>query len=69
MNEAPFPLTHTVFGFKWGPALVQRITEFDRGVVFSIETDAGRRLQVFVSAKGRSIQIHEDGTPWKKVKE
>lgn len=51
----------TPFGFKWGPALVERCCTLpgDRRVI-TIRTDH-RQLDVYVSATGRSVRVFERG--------
>lgn len=56
----------TEFGFKWGPALVQRLTIFRSGEksearIIQIKTDAGREIEVYVSKTGRSLRVWRDG--------
>ena len=49
------------FGFKWGPMWVTRIARLGtRGRVLQVRTDH-RKIEVFVSDKGRSIRVWRDG--------
>lgn len=67
--SATFPGWDTPYGFKWGPATIERMADFPQGLVMSLKTDGGRDLQIYVSAKGKSVRIHDkDGTEWKPSK-
>lgn len=57
----------TQYGFTWGPMEVTRITSFSRGKnrgtsrILELNTDAGRKLQIYVSPTGRSVRVWRDG--------
>ena len=63
--------SETTYGFKWGAALVQRMTSLtDRKgvvnrVVIGITTDSGKHIDVYVSGSGRSLRVFSDGKEWK----
>ena len=50
----------TNYGFTWGPATIQRMSEIDGATCTQIRTDA-HKLNVYVSPKGRSIRAWLDG--------
>jgi hypothetical protein len=51
----------TPYGFKWGPALVERRMEFEGRVCIGVITETGRRVDVYVSRTGRSVRVFENG--------
>lgn len=63
-----FPGEDTKYGFQWGPATIERMAEIPQGIVMSLKTDAGKYLQIYVSAKGKSVRIHEGIVEWKPTK-
>jgi hypothetical protein len=65
MSDPNFPGHMTPYGFKWGPATVERMAELPNGLVIMLKTDAGRDFQIYVSAKGKSVRIHEKSVEWK----
>jgi hypothetical protein len=68
MTRAPvIPLTEiTRFGFRFGAALVERACDLPAGrTVTTVTTDAGKRLDIYVSRTGRSLRVFADGQEWK----
>lgn len=65
MSDSKFLGRDTKYGFQWGPATIERTAEVPEGIVMSLKTDAGKYLQIYVSAKGRSVRIHEGNVEWK----
>lgn len=65
MSEPDLPFAVTRYGFKWGPAQVERLASHEGSVVLSLLTDTGRRLQLYVSPTGRSVRIYERGKQWR----
>ena len=56
----------TRYGFKWGPAEVSLLAHFRKGEkretrVFRVETDAGQKIEIYVSRTGRSLRVFRDG--------
>lgn len=51
----------TEFGFEWGPMTVTRAATIPSGYVLNIKTDAGREIDVYVSAQGRSLRVFGRG--------
>ena len=49
------------YGFRWGQVDVTRIATIGERKVLSVDTDY-RHLEVYVSAKGRSVRVWLDGT-------
>lgn len=50
----------TRHGFRWNAALVERHCSLPEGrVVIGITTDAGRKLDIYVSRTGRSIRVYD----------
>ncbi len=58
---SPQPVTDGPYGFAWGPLNVVRYAEIDGRVVLGLETDTGRRFEVYVSPTGRSLRVFEKG--------
>ncbi len=50
------PVT-TPYGFKWGAVNVQRAASIDGRIVLTISTSAGKSIDVYVSAEGRSLRV------------
>lgn len=49
-------VTVTQYGFKWGPAVVERLAHVEgRGRVLEVRTDHAR-VQIYVTEKGRKIE-------------
>lgn len=51
----------TGFGFTWGPCEVQRAFEVNGQICIRLLTDAGHRIDVYVSQAGRSVRVWRDG--------
>jgi hypothetical protein len=52
----------TDFGFRFGPALVERAMSLPEGrVVVTVKTDAGREIDIYVSRTGKSLRVFEKG--------
>lgn len=68
MSDSKFLGRETKYGFKWGPATIERMAEIPQGIVMSLKTDYGKYLQIYVSAKGKSVRIHENNVEWKPSK-
>lgn len=68
MSDPNFPGHMTPYGFKWGPATIERMAEIPQGIVMSLKTDYGKYVQIYVSAKGKSVRIHENNVEWKPSK-
>jgi hypothetical protein len=49
--KPPAPLQHTIFGFEWGPLIVERCTENAGHVVVMLKTSKGA-LEVAISPRG-----------------
>lgn len=54
----------TRFGFWWGAALVERVAcirrkrnDVEDHVILGITTDAGVKLEVYISPTGRSVRV------------
>ena len=52
-------ITPTEYGFKWGAAEVRRTMSIDGRVVLTISTTAGKAIDVYVSAHGRSLRVFD----------
>ncbi|QYC53743.1 hypothetical protein SEA_LEROY_77 [Gordonia phage Leroy] len=52
-------ITPTEHGFKWGAAEVRRTMSVDGRVVITIATTAGKAVDVYVSAEGRSLRVFD----------
>ena len=54
-------LVTTPYGFRWGPARVERLASIDRGrgeyVIIRV-WGSGRCVDVYVSPQGKSIRVH-----------
>lgn len=62
MSDAPWDrLTHSDYGFAWGPVLVERAAEFRGTGVIRLTTDTGAQINVYVSRTGKSIRAFKDG--------
>lgn len=63
MSEAaePVPFAVTKYGFKWGAMEVTRVSEIDGQVCISVRTEAGRRIDIYASKKGRSLRAFQYG--------
>lgn len=52
---------NTQYGFRFGAMMVTRLFTLDGRVCVEITTDAGKSIQVYVSAAGRSLRVFGDG--------
>lgn len=52
----------TEYGFTWGAAEVTRLFEIDGRVSFQVTTEAGRRIEIYVSPKGQRIRVFNKET-------
>lgn len=51
-------LEGTPYGFRWGPATVERVASAPRvGVVIAVVTRHGKRVYIRVSPSGRKISV------------
>lgn len=68
-SNRPEPrLTPGLYGFAWGPMSVTRVAENKGTVVLDINTDAGKRITIYVSPTGRSVRVFDvDGAEWKPL--
>ncbi len=58
----------TPYGFRFGAALIERHMSLPDGrVCVGVTTDAGRKLDIYVSAAGRSVRIFEKGQEYARV--
>jgi hypothetical protein len=50
------------YGFRWGPLVVQRVCHDAKkfGYVLSVETDAGKQIEIRVSPKGTKIEVERN---------
>lgn len=51
----------TQHGFRFGAMVVARLFTIDGRVCIEIATDAGKSIQVYASATGRSLRVFGDG--------
>jgi hypothetical protein len=68
MSEPEYMLTQGEYGFAWGPLSVTRVTTLRGTAVIDIDTDAGKRLTVYVSPTGRSVRVFSQGQEWLPVR-
>jgi hypothetical protein len=54
-------LVSTLHGFNFGAAIVEATAEFPEHTVITIRTEAGRRLEVYCSKRGRSLRVFIPG--------
>ena len=50
-------MIETEHGFQWGAAEVARCMSIDGRVVLTVKTSAGKTIDVYVSAEGRSLRV------------
>lgn len=50
----------TVHGFKWAAMELTRHAEINGAVWFQVTTTAGQSIDVYVSAKGRSLRVFKN---------
>lgn len=57
------------YGFRWGPLVVTRWATFPgkngESHVLAVETDAGKRINIYVSPTGRSVRVFSGNKEWK----
>lgn len=53
------------YGFRWGPLVVERVATYPAKNgdyrVIRVRTDAGKRIDIYVSPTGRSVRVYSDG--------
>lgn len=54
-------LRYTLHGFDFGAAHVEATTDIDGRVVVTLYTDFGKRVEVYVSPKGRFVSVRNRG--------
>lgn len=56
------------YGFRWGPLVVQRVATFPgkngESHVLAVETDAGTRIDIYVSPTGQSVRVFSENKEW-----
>lgn len=55
-------MIETPHGFQWGAVEVSRATSSEGRVVLTIKTSAGKSIDVYVSAEGRSLRVWDNRT-------